>query len=63
MVNAYTKKLGEVLKTSDSENQQELVLVEVNRDNSEDENDFQSRLSAFPNSSNFSDHLKKHWAH
>ena len=56
-VNKSTKKIGEVIKGSNSgnENNQEIVPVEVG---SEDE-DIQTNLRALPNSSIFSDQMTK----
>ena len=56
-VNKSTKELGEIVKESNSENvnNQEIVPVEIE---SEDEN-IQTNLRAFPNSSMFSDQMKK----
>ena len=56
-VNISTKELGEIVKESNSENvnNQEIVLVEIQ---SEDEN-IQTNLRALPNSSMFSDQMKK----
>ena len=56
-VNKSTKKISEVIKESNSENEinQEIVPVEIE---SEDEN-FQTNLRALPNSSMFSDQMKK----
>ena len=56
-VNKSTKKIGEVIKESNSENgnNQELVPVEIE---SEDEN-IQTNLRALPNSSMFSDQMTK----
>ena len=56
-INKSTKEIGEVIKTSNSENEnnQEIVLVEIE---SEDEN-IQTNLRALPNSSMFSDHMTK----
>ena len=56
-VNKSTKKIGEVIKESNSENvnNQEIVPVEVD---SEDE-DIQTNLRALPNSSIFSDQMTK----
>ena len=57
-VNKSTKKIGDVIKTSNSENEnnQEIVPVEIE---SEDEN-IQTNLRALPNSSIFSDQMTKH---
>ena len=56
-VNKSTKKVGDILKESNSENEnnQEIVPVEIE---SEDEN-FQTNLRALPNSSMFSDQMTK----
>ena len=56
-INKYTKKIGNVIKTpnSENENNQEIVPVEIK---SEDEN-IQTNLRALPNSSIFSDQMKK----
>ena len=56
-VNKSTKKVGDILKESNSENEnnQEIVPVEIE---SEDEN-IQTNLRALPNSSMFSDQMKK----
>ena len=56
-VNKSTKKVGDILRESNSENEnnQELVPVEIE---SEDEN-FQTNLRALPNSSIFSDQMTK----
>ena len=59
-VNDSHEKVTEVLKESDSEieNQQEVVSVETNTDDSEDENDnYQSHIRTLPSNSNFSDQL------
>ena len=55
-VNKPTKKLGDVIKESISEieNNQELVPVEIESDNSEGDNT-NTKIKAFPNSSIFSD--------
>ena len=55
--NKFTKEIGEVIKTSNSENEnnQEIVPVEVE---SQDEN-IQTNLRALPNSSMFSDQMTK----
>ena len=56
-INKSTKEIGEVIKTSNSENEnnQEIVPVEIE---TEDEN-IQTNLRALPNSSMFSDHMTK----
>ena len=56
-INKSTKEIGEVIKTSKSENEnnQEIVPVEIE---SEDEN-IQTNLRALPNSSMFIDQMKK----
>ena len=56
-INKSTKEIGDVIKTSNSENEnnQEIVPVEIE---SEDEN-IQTNLRALPNSSMFSDQMKK----
>ena len=56
-INKSTKEIGEVIKTSNSENEnnQEIVPVEIE---SEDEN-IQTNLRALPNSSMFSDLMTK----
>ena len=61
-VNESTEKFKEVFKiwASEFENQQGIVPVEVNSDNTENENDdIQSNIRAIPNSSYFSDQLTK----
>ena len=57
-VNKSTKKIGKVIKESNSENEnnQEIVPVEIE---SEDET-IQTNLRALPNSPMFSDQMKKH---
>ena len=54
-MNESTKKFGEYIKDSNSENDQEIVSVEIE---SEDEN-IQTNSRAFPNSSFFSDLMTK----
>ena len=56
-INKSTKEIGKVIKTSNSENEnnQEIVPVEIE---SENEN-IQTNLRALPNSSMFSDHMTK----
>ena len=56
-INKSSKEIGDVIKTSNSENEnnQEIVPVEIE---SEDEN-IQTNLRALPNSSMFSDEMKK----
>ena len=54
-INKSTKEIGEVFKSSNSENKQEIVPVEIE---SEDEN-IQTNLRALPNSSMFSDQMTK----
>ena len=56
-INRSTKEIGEVIKTSNSENEnnQEIVPVEIE---SQDEN-IQTNLRALPNSSMFSDQMTK----
>ena len=55
-VNKSTKKLGDVIKESNSENEnnQEIVPVEIKSDNSEFDNT-NTKITALPNSSIFSD--------
>ena len=57
-VNKSTKKIGDVIKESNSENEnnQEIVPIEIE---SEDEN-IQTNLRALPNSSMFSDQMTRH---
>ena len=59
-VNKSTKKLGNALKESNSENEnnQEIVPLDVDSDNSGDE-DIQTNLRTLPNSSSFSDLMTK----
>ena len=59
-VNRSSKKLGDVIKESISENEnnQGIVPVEVESDNSEGENT-KPNIRALPNSSNFSDLMTK----
>ena len=53
-----TKKLDVIEKTTENENQQEIVPDQIDSDNSEDENeDIQSHIKALPNSSSFSRQL------
>ena len=54
-INKSTKEIGEVIKSSNSENKQEIVPVEIE---SQDEN-IQTNLRALPNSSMFSDQMTK----
>ena len=58
--NKSTKKIGDVFKKSNSENEinQEIVPVEIDSDRSEDE-DIQTSLKALPNSSISSDLMTK----
>ena len=53
-VNQSTKKIGEVSRESNSENEnnQEIVPVEIDSDNSENDNN-QNKIKALPNSSFF----------
>ena len=59
-VNKFTKKLGDVIKESNSENEinQEIVPVEIESDNSDGDNT-NPNIGALPNSSFFSDLLTK----
>ena len=55
-VNDSTQKLGEALQNSNSEieNYQDIVPIEINSDNSVDENDSNTKIRTRPIKSNFS---------